>query len=141
MPVRNFKGADFKSDNFFRKFWAQTTKFEHFGPKSVNFLILTKFCLYAIPKVLVSNLPFAFCGSYQPSTLVRRTNSMFPLCNLYGKYFFLFLQKSQNIVTSVVFFFKLLIANIALTHIMPLVSSYTSWKHQKTRDLKWVEKN
>ena len=41
----------------FRRFRDQIPKFEHFGPKSINF------CLYAISKVLIWNLRFAFCGS------------------------------------------------------------------------------
>ena len=35
-------------------------KFGHFGPKSINFLILTKFCMYPILDVLVLNLALAF---------------------------------------------------------------------------------
>ena len=30
--------------------------FGHFGPKSINLLILTKFCMYPNSKVLISNL-------------------------------------------------------------------------------------
>ena len=58
-----FEGADFKSDTYLRKFRAQIPKFENFGAKSINFLILTKFILYVISKVLISNLTFAFCDS------------------------------------------------------------------------------
>ena len=61
--VPYFEGADFESDICFQTFLAETSKFEHFRPKSINFLILTKFCLYVISKVLISNLTFAFCGS------------------------------------------------------------------------------
>ena len=35
-------------------------KFEHFGQKSINFLILTKFCLNPILTMLISNLIFVF---------------------------------------------------------------------------------
>ena len=35
-------------------------KFEHFGPKSINFPILTKFCLNPILTMLISNLIFVF---------------------------------------------------------------------------------
>ena len=52
-----FEGADFKSDIYFQRFRDQIPKFEHFGPKSINF------CLYATSKVLIWNLRFAFCGS------------------------------------------------------------------------------
>ena len=34
--------------------------FGYFGPKSINFVILSKFCLYPISKVLISNLTFLF---------------------------------------------------------------------------------
>ena len=61
--VLYFECADFKSDICFRKFQVQILKFEYFGPKSINFQILTRFCLYAISKVLLSNMTFAFCGS------------------------------------------------------------------------------
>ena len=99
-----FKGPHFKSDISFRVFW----KSEYFGPKSINFLILTKFCLYAISKVLISNLTFTFYGSQQLSTQVIRTNSLSPFCNLFGKryFFFVFLQNSQDIMTSIVIFFE-----------------------------------
>ena len=63
MPAFDFEGSDIKSDICFQKLRAQIPKFEHFGPKRINFLILTKFSLYAISKVLISNLIFAFCGS------------------------------------------------------------------------------
>ena len=55
-----YEGADFKSDIRFQNFWAQTPKFKHFGPKGVNFLILTNFCLYSVSKVLISNKTFVF---------------------------------------------------------------------------------
>ena len=51
-----FDCADFKSDIGIWKFWAQIPKYGHFGSKSINFLILAKFCLYPISKVLISNL-------------------------------------------------------------------------------------
>ena len=54
------KGADFKFDILSRNFWAQTSKFGRFGPKGINFLILTKFCLHRISKVLISNQTFVF---------------------------------------------------------------------------------
>ena len=53
-----FAGADFKSDICFQKFLAQIPKFKNFGPKSINLLILTKVCLFATSKVLISNLTF-----------------------------------------------------------------------------------
>ena len=62
LPVLDFQGVDFKSDLCFQKFQAQIPKFEHFGPTSINFLILTKFSLYAFLKVLIE-LTLAFCGS------------------------------------------------------------------------------
>ena len=34
--------------------------FGHFGLKSINFLILTKFPLYPVSKVLIPNLTFVF---------------------------------------------------------------------------------
>ena len=53
-------------------FKIQMSKFWHFGSKSINLLILAKFWLYPILKVLISNLRFAFCGSYQPSTQLHK---------------------------------------------------------------------
>ena len=35
-------------------------KFEHFRPKSFNFLILTKFPMYPILNMQISNLSFVF---------------------------------------------------------------------------------
>ena len=61
LPVSYFEGADFKSDICFRKLRTQIPKFEHCGPKSIKFLILTKFCLNAILDVLISKLTFTFC--------------------------------------------------------------------------------
>ena len=48
-----YEGADFKSDIRFQKFWAKTSKFRLFGTKDFNFLILMKFCLYPVSKVLI----------------------------------------------------------------------------------------
>ena len=50
MHVLYFECAGFKSDIGFSKFRAQIPQFEHFVQKSINFLILTKFPLYAISK-------------------------------------------------------------------------------------------
>ena len=36
------------------------SNFEHFEPKRINFLVLTKFRLYPISKVMISNLTFVF---------------------------------------------------------------------------------
>ena len=55
-----FKSANFKSGICFRKFRAKIPKSVHVGPKSIHFLILTKFYLYPISKVLISNLTFVF---------------------------------------------------------------------------------
>ena len=52
----------------FFKFWAQMPKFEHFWPKSINLLILTKFPMYPISKVLISNLSFVF-KNVEPKSL------------------------------------------------------------------------
>ena len=43
-------------------------KFGHFGPKSVNFLILAKFRMYPISKVLISNLILVF-GKFEAQIL------------------------------------------------------------------------
>ena len=111
----NLGNLKFSASFRFYKFWAEMPKFGYFGPKSINFLILTKFCLYPISKVLISNLAFAFCGSYQPITHNMQTNSMSLFCKLFGKHFFCFFAKSQNIMISIVFcFFKKLIANMTL---------------------------
>ena len=40
--------------------WAHMPKFGYFGSISINFLILTKFCMYPISKVLISNLTLVF---------------------------------------------------------------------------------
>ena len=93
LHVLDFEGADFKSDICFRKFRAQIPNFEHFGTKSINFLILTKFSLCTISKVLISNLTFALCSSYQSNTKVTRINSMPLFCNLLGIRFFVFIAK------------------------------------------------
>ena len=61
--VPYFEGAGLKSDICFPKFWAQMPKPGHFGPKSINFLILMKFCLYPGSKVLISNQTFVFKNS------------------------------------------------------------------------------
>ena len=37
-----YEGADFKSNICYRKFQTEITKFWRFGPKKINFLILTK---------------------------------------------------------------------------------------------------
>ena len=58
--VPNFEGADFKSDIWFPNFWAQISKFGYFAPKCIIFLVLTKFLMYLISKVLTSNLIFLF---------------------------------------------------------------------------------
>ena len=47
------QGADFKSDIRFQKVWAGTSKLGLFRPKDINFLILTKFCLCLVSKVLI----------------------------------------------------------------------------------------
>ena len=46
---------------------AQMPKSRHFGPKIINFLILTKFRMYPILKVLISNLTFVF-ESFEPKS-------------------------------------------------------------------------
>ena len=53
------KDTDFKCNIDFQKFWVKIPKIGHFGPKSINFLILTKFCMYSISTVLISNMLFA----------------------------------------------------------------------------------
>ena len=68
------KGADCKCDILSRKVWAQTSKFGRFGPKGINFLILTKFCLYRISKVLISNQTFVF----------KNFNSKSPIFGVFG---------------------------------------------------------
>ena len=63
-----YEAADYKSDIRFQTFCAQTPKFRHFVSKNINFLILTKFCLYPVSKVLISKFIFknpqilAFCA-------------------------------------------------------------------------------
>ena len=52
------------SDNFQLAFVfqssSQSVQIWAFWVKSINFLILTKFCLYSISKILISNLTFVF---------------------------------------------------------------------------------
>ena len=55
-----FVGADFKCDICFPKCSAQVPNFGHFRPKSIVFLLLTKFYLYLISKVMISNLRIVF---------------------------------------------------------------------------------
>ena len=52
----------------FFKFWVQMHKVRHFGPKSINFLISKKFCMYAISKVLNSNVTLVF-ENFEPKFL------------------------------------------------------------------------
>ena len=52
-------------------------KFGHFGPKSINFLILTKFCLYPILKVLISNLTLLFENQYNDTVVAHVSISEF----------------------------------------------------------------
>ena len=59
-PVSYFKCPDFRSNFGFWKLWAQIPKYGHFGPKSINCLILTKFHMYPISNVLISNLTLVF---------------------------------------------------------------------------------
>ena len=56
---QDFRNLEFVIALFF-KFRAHMPKFEHFGPKSINFLILTNFCLNPILTMLISNLIFVF---------------------------------------------------------------------------------
>ena len=72
LPVSYFESTDFKCDIGFWKFWAPIPKYGHFGSKNINFLILTKFCLYPISKVLISNLAFIF-KDFEPNSLNLRT--------------------------------------------------------------------
>ena len=58
LHVPYFKDTDFKCNIDFQKFWVKIPKIGHFGPKSINFLILTKFCMYSISTVLISNMLF-----------------------------------------------------------------------------------
>ena len=55
-----FEGTDFKFVICLWKFWAQRAIFWHFGPKSISFLILTKFCMHPFSNVLISNLALIF---------------------------------------------------------------------------------
>ena len=138
-----FRMCWFQIWHWFSKIWTQIHKCGYFVSKSINFLILTKFCLYpisnsnpqiwtfwpksiinffistkfylnAILKVLISNLTCAFCGSWQPSAQVTRTNSMSPFCNLFGKRFF---ENALKIMASIFSFLKVVIANIAFKKI------------------------
>ena len=60
LHVPYFECVDFTFVICFWKSRTQFPKFGHFEPKSINFLILTKVCLYPISEVLISNLTFAF---------------------------------------------------------------------------------
>ena len=60
MYVSYSESADFKFAICFWKFRAQIPKFRHFGPESMNFLILAKLCISPISKVLISNLTLVF---------------------------------------------------------------------------------
>ena len=86
-----YEGADFRSDICFEKFWAQTSKFRLFGPKSINFLILTKFCLYR-----VSNLQIlAICVKKKKKKINFLTKLHLPLFDSSDSNY-TFEQKSQN---------------------------------------------
>ena len=96
-----FEKADFISDIRFGTVWAQMLKIGHSEPKSINFLILATFCLYNISKVLISNLTFSFCGSYQPNAGVTLTNSMSPFLQVIWKTFFRFFAKISKYYASI----------------------------------------
>ena len=49
----NWGSMEFPTSFRYFKFRVQTPKFGHFGPKSIDFLILTKFCMYPVLKVLI----------------------------------------------------------------------------------------
>ena len=79
---------------------------EHFGPKNINLLLIactlfwrcwfqTWYSLYVVLSL--------------PSTQVTQTNSISPFCNLFGKRFFVFSQKFQNIMASIVIFRRYLL--------------------------------
>ena len=53
-----FRMCWFQVWHWFWKFLEQIPGYGHFLSKSINFLILTKFCLYPISKALISNLTF-----------------------------------------------------------------------------------
>ena len=46
--------------HWFSKILSPNSQIWHFGSKSINFPILMKFCLYRIPKMLISNLTYVF---------------------------------------------------------------------------------
>ena len=98
LPVPYFEGANFKFDICFQISPAQIPKFKNFGPKAIIFFILMKFCLYAISKVLISNLTSAFCGSQH--SLVPRLHKPIQ-CLRFATYLendFLFFRKSLKIL-------------------------------------------
>ena len=111
-PISN---SWFQTWHLFSKISNSNPQIWTFWPKSIiNFFISTKFYLNAILKVLISNLTCAFCGSWQPSAQVTRTNSMSPFCNLFGKRFF---ENALKIMASIFSFLKVVIANIAFKKI------------------------
>ena len=57
-------------------------KLGHFGQKSINFLILTKFCMYPILKVLISNLTFVFENVELKSPNLGILSQKYKLANL-----------------------------------------------------------
>ena len=83
------------------------SKFGHFGPKSINFLILTKFCLYPVLKVLISNQTFVF-ENFKPKfpdfgVVSQKKNNFLILTKLHLPLFdrtdfnYKFEQKFQNV--------------------------------------------
>ena len=105
-PVPYFEGANFKPDICFQISPTQIPKFKNFGPKAITFLILMKFCLYAISKVLISNLTSAFCGSQR--SLVPRLHKPIQ-CLRFATYLendFLFFRKSLKILWPQYLFFE-----------------------------------
>ena len=80
-------------------------KLEHFGSKSINFLALTKFWLYPVSKVLISNQTFVF-ENFKPKlpnfgvVLQKKINFLIltKLHLLNGSDFnYKFEQKSENV--------------------------------------------
>ena len=121
MPVPNFGGADFKSDICFQKILIKIPKFEYFGPKSIGFLILTRF---------------------SDMTLATQTNSIYIYIYIYIYIFILQViwKKTFRFFTKVskycglnYYFLKVLIENMTkqLKHLL----SVTIFRFQ---EMKWM---
>ena len=104
LPVLYFEGANFKSDICFQNFKLKSQNLSILDKNE----ILMKFWLYAILKVLISNLRFVFFG-FQPVPRLHESMQYLWLATYLGK-----VSKYYDLNC---YFLKLLIANMAFKNL------------------------